>query len=71
MFTVQLIHEVMKEYGSLFRYEIIESMPGSGTRAPQPPSPRSRAGPLAAECVQEGTADEQLGTQRTDHSGIY
>ncbi len=68
---MQMIQEVMKEYGSLFRYEIMESKNDSDSPAPKPPSPRSCAGPLAAECMREGTADELLGTTNTAGLGTY
>lgn len=65
-----LVHEVMKEYGSMFSYEIVDEEEGSGNghQVPRAPSPSSSAGALSAECAREGRADQQLGMTS---SGMY
>ena len=56
---VQVIQEVMKEYGSMFTYEVL---PEGGSRPPaRPASPSSSAAMLSAETAGEGRADMQLG----------
>ena len=51
---IAVIHEVMKEYGARFTYEIQpDPSPRSGP-APRPPSPSSSPAQLSAECAKEG-----------------
>ena len=61
-----LIHEVMKEYGSTFSYEIIDG--GTGDCRQDAPSSPSLAA-HSAECAGEGSAHQQFSVQQ--HAGVY
>jgi len=52
---IAIIHEVMKEFGSKFTYEIKDESPAQAAQCP--PSPSSSPAQLAAECANEGRAD--------------